>query len=74
MKKYKVFLPCDRMDGYLRYGHFEGIIEADSVQGVLERLNDYDRVYELLDLEIDDYRINSYEINFEEISVEEIND
>ena len=27
MTKFKVNVPCNYVQGYLRYGHFEGIVE-----------------------------------------------
>ena len=32
MKKFMVTQECDYVTGYLRYGHFEGIIEANSLE------------------------------------------
>ena len=30
--KYKVFVPCDYVIGYLRMGHFEGLVDFDNME------------------------------------------
>ena len=71
MKKFKVTQDCDYVVGHLRYGHFEGIIEADNLEEAKEIMKDeYSRDY--LSLVIDDYEVDSYETGDNEYEFEEI--
>lgn len=40
MAKFKVFQDADYVQGHLRYGHREGIIEADSKEDALNKLKE----------------------------------
>lgn len=56
MAKFKVRQDTDYLMGHLRYGHREGVIEANSVEDVLNKLqNEGYTVY--LDLVVDDYEV-----------------
>ena len=70
MTKFKVNVPCNYVQGYLRYGHFEGIVEADSKEDAIEKIKYYLNGY--LNLEIDDYDVNDYEANYDDIEISEI--
>ena len=71
MAKFKVFQDADYVQGHLRYGHREGIIEADSKEDALNKLkNEGYRKY--LDLEIDDYEVESVDYGDNEVEIEEI--
>ena len=57
--KFLVTQDVDYVQGYLRYGHFEGIVEADSEEDLKRKMkepgfNDY------LDLIVDDYSVEDY--------------
>ena len=54
--KYRVTQDIDYVNGHLRYGHFEGVIEVDSEEELKEKLKDPD-FRDYLDLVIDDYRV-----------------
>lgn len=70
MKKFRVYQDADYVQGHLRYGHREGIIEAESKEDVLNKLNEGHT--DFLDLEIDDYSV--YEANYgdNEFEIEEV--
>lgn len=70
--KFKVTQYADYAEGYLRYGHREGIIEADSKEDALNKLKNegYD---EYLNFELDDYELNYVEYGNNEFELEEVN-
>ena len=71
MAKFKVFQDADYVQGHLRYGHREGIIEADSKEDALNKLKNEDYT-DYLDLEIDDYEVDSVYYGDNEFEIEEI--
>lgn len=69
MKKYNVIIGCDYVQGYLRYGHLEGVVEATSAEeakAIALAEHDY------FDLVVDDYSVNGYEIDKSDIEVSEV--
>lgn len=70
MKKFKVTQDLDYIVGHLRYGHLEGIIEAESAREAQEMVEDDPLGY--LSLVIDDYRIDDWDDGNNPIVVEEI--
>lgn len=69
MKKYDVFIGCDYVQGHLRYGHLEGVIEANSAEEARAiALAEPDR----LELFIDGYSVGGYEIDEDDIDISEI--
>lgn len=71
MAKFKVTQQADYVMGHLRYGHREGVIEADSVEDALDKLeNHYYTDY--LDLKIDDYRVEEVDYGDNEFEIEEL--
>lgn len=59
MKKFLVTADLDYIIGHLRYGHLEGIVEAESEKALREMMTKKDfRTY--LDLLVDDYRVEDY--------------
>ena len=56
MKKYKVKVPVDYVMGYLKYGHLECDVEAESKEEALEKAMDYDD----FELVVDSYRVEDY--------------
>lgn len=76
-KKYKIKIPVDYIAGYLRYGHFEGIVELtdEEVEQIKNRTmtsKEIANVYNL-NLIVDDYRVNDYG-DLEDPNIEEIKD
>ena len=56
MAKFKVRQNADYLVGYLRYGHREGVIEASSVEDVVNKLQN-EGYTDYLDLVVDDYEV-----------------
>lgn len=71
MAKFKVRQQADYVMGYLRYGHREGIIEADSVEDALDKLENHDYT-DYLDLKVDDYRVEEVDYGDNEFEIEEL--
>lgn len=70
MKKFLVTAALGYVTGYLRYGHLEGIVEAESEEVLKEWIKekDFDQYLEVV---ADDYEIDSYgdigEYEYEEV-------
>lgn len=61
--KFKVGRNVDYVQGYLRCGHKETLVEAESKEELEERLKDENFVNEIFedsDLVVDDYEVNDY--------------
>ena len=71
MAKFKVFQDADSVQGHLRYGHREGIIEADSKEDALNKLKN-EGYTDYLYLEIDDYEVDDLCYGDNEFEIEEI--
>lgn len=56
--KFRVEVDCEAI-GHLRYGHLEGVIEADSNDNAREALNSR-KVLSTLDFVLDDYELDDY--------------
>ena len=56
MAKFKVRQNADYLMGHLRYGHREGVIEANSMVDALHKLQN-DGYTDYLDLVVDDYEV-----------------
>lgn len=71
MAKFRVSQEADYITGHLRYGHREGIIEADSLEDAKKKVEEqgYD---DCLDLVVDDYRVEDVEYGDNEFEYEEI--
>ncbi len=70
MKKFRVTKECDYVQGYLRYGHLEGVFEAESKEEVEKMFAD--NFFGDLDLIVDDYRVDGYELSDEPMVIEEV--
>lgn len=71
MARFKVSQEADYVMGHLRYGHREGVIEAESKEDALEKLNNgYASDY--LDLIVDDYEVEHVEYGGNEFEIEEL--
>lgn len=75
--KFKVYKNLNYVMGHLRYGHFEGIIEAKDEEELKKMFKeDEDFLWDSLNLVIDDYEIDDYELSSEPYKyrvVEELN-
>ena len=71
MAKFKVFQDADYVQGHLRYGHREGIIEADSKEDALNKLKN-EGYTDDLNLVVDDYSVYDAEFGDNEFEIEEI--
>ena len=71
MKKFLVSVPVDYVEGYLRYGSKEAIIEANSIEEVKEIvLNDKKTFKDISELIVDDYDINDYgDLDFDNMQI-----
>lgn len=70
MSKFNVTVGCEYVMGHLRYGHYEGIVEADTEEEAIKKAKDE---IEYFDLVIDDYEIEDAEVDLNGIYVEKIN-
>lgn len=71
MKKFMVTQECDYVTGYLRYGHFEGIIEANSFEEA-KKIMEEEGSHDLLSLVVDDYSVDDYDVGDNEYEFEEV--
>ena len=71
MKKFMVTQECDYVKGYLRYGHFEGIIEANSLEEA-KKIMEEKGSHDLLSLVVDDYSVNDYDVGDNGYEFEEV--
>ena len=71
MKKFMVTQECDYVTGYLRYGHFEGIIEANSLEEAKKIMEEKDS-HDLLSLVVDDYSVDDYDVGDNGYEFEEV--
>lgn len=58
MAKFKVYQDANYVVGHLRYGHREGIIEAESKEDALNKLRD-EGYTDYLDFVLDDYELEN---------------
>ena len=56
MKKFKVIKDCDYVQGHLRSGHLEQIIEAESLEDAINKFEE-----DFAELVVDDYEVDDYE-------------
>lgn len=70
--KFRVVQEADYVIGHLRYGHREGIVEADSKEEALELLKGNEDDY--LDLVVDDYEIEDADFGDNPFEIEEVDD
>lgn len=78
MKKFKVSIPYDYVGCYLRYGHGEAIIEAETIEELKERLSTkegQEYFEEVSNTEVDDYEVTDCgKLDFDSVEIEEVND
>ena len=68
--KFKVIQESDYVIGHLRYGHREGIIEAESKEEALKLLENGEA--DSLDLIVDDYEIEDADFGDNPFVIEEV--
>ena len=71
MEKFKVTQQADYIIGHLRYGHREGVIEADSKEDALNKLKN-DGYTDYLNTVVDDYSIDDAEFDDNPFEIEEL--
>ena len=70
--KFRVTQEANYVMGHLRYGHREGIVEADSKEDALKLIEGNEDDY--LDIVIDDYEIEDVDFENNPFEIEEVND
>ena len=70
MAKFRVTQEADYVVGHLRYGHREGIIEADSKEDALRKLI-HEGYTDYLDFELDGYSVDDVEYS-EDFEIEKV--
>lgn len=71
MAKFRVSQEADYVMGHLRYGHREGVIEAESKEDALNKLKN-EGYTDYLDFVLDDYSCESVEYGDNEFEIEEM--
>lgn len=71
MRKFKVIQDADYAIGHLRYGHREGIIEADSKEDALDKLKNHGYT-DYLDFVVDDYELDYVDYGNNPFEIEEV--
>ena len=71
MRKFKVIQDADYAMGHLRYGHREGIIEADSKEDALDKLKNHGYT-DYLDFVVDDYELDDVDYGNNPFEIEEV--
>ncbi len=70
MKKFLVTADLGYVVGHLRYGHFEGIVKAESEEALKEMMKK-ENFPKYLDVVVDDYNVDNYgdigEYEYEEV-------
>ena len=70
--KFRVTQEANYVMGHLRYGHREGIVEANSKKDALKLIEGNEDDY--LDIVIDDYEIEDADFENNPFEIEEVND
>ena len=71
MAKFKISQEADYITGHLRYGHREGVIEANSKEDALDKLKNKGYT-DYLDLKVDDYEVEDVDYGDNEFEIEEV--
>ena len=71
MKEFRVTQDANYVQVYLRYGHREGIIEAESKEDALNKL-EHERYTDYLDFVLDDYSLEDADYDDQPFKIEEI--
>ena len=73
MPKFRVSQEADYVTGHLRYGHREGVIEADNKEDALNKLQKKGYT-DFLELVVDDYEVDSVDYGDNEFEIEEVDE
>lgn len=73
MKKFKVTQDADYVVGHLRYGHREGIIEAESIEDALYKLQNKGYT-DYLDFKVDCCEVEDADFDDMPFKIEEVTD
>lgn len=74
MKKFKINIPLDYVQGHLRYGHGEILVEAESEEEIREKIKNKEIDLYDFGLIVDDYEVDDYGIgSLEDIEIMEVN-
>lgn len=69
--KFKISQDLDYANGYLRHGHLEGIIEAESKESLEKMIKEEPgKVRDFMQFELDDYELNDYDAGNNPIEIE----
>lgn len=71
MKTYTICVPADYMMGYLRYGHVEFDIEAESAEEAIQKLQKNKEICQKMDEGIIPNNPDFEEIDFDRIEVDD---
>lgn len=71
MRKFKVIQDADYAMGHLRYGHRQGIIEADSKEDALDKLKNQGYT-DYLNFVVDDYELDDVDYGNNPFEIEEV--
>lgn len=69
--KFRVTQDLDYVNGFLRYGHKEGIVEVES-EDKLKEMIESGKIFDYMDVEIDDYSIEDYDDGDNKVEWEQI--
>lgn len=73
MKKFRVTQYANYVQGYLRYGHREAVIEAESKEDALDKLKN-EGYTDYLDFVLDDYSVEDADYDDQPFEIEEIDE
>lgn len=71
MAKFRVTQDADYIMGHLRYGHREGVIDAESVEDALDKLENKGYT-DYLDLVVDDYEVDDVDYGFNPFKIDPV--
>ena len=71
MKKFRVTQEANYVQGYLRYGHREAVIEAESKEDALNKL-EHEGYTDYLDFVLDDYSLEEADYDDQPFEIEEV--
>lgn len=71
MAKFRVTQDADYIMGHLRYGHREGVIDAESVEDALDKLEN-EGYTDYLDLVVDDYEVDDVDYGFNPFKIDPV--
>lgn len=69
--KFRVTQDLDYVNGFLRYGHKEGIVEVES-EDELKEMIDSGKIFNYMSVEVDDYSIEDYDDGGNKVEWEQI--